>query len=151
MTRQPIAFFAALPLLAFATGALADADTSLGIRAGTLGGGLELSHALSPHVGLRLNADAYNRSGSSSQHDVDYDYKLRLRTAGLTADWFPFANNFRLSLGGLWNGNKIKLHGKPSGGATYTNNRPTLSAAAGRPPDGDLDFHKSAPYLGLRY
>jgi len=49
-----------LPFLAFP--GLAAADTSLGIRGGTLGGGVELSYALSQRAAVRLNADGYTAS-----------------------------------------------------------------------------------------
>ena len=58
--RKRLAAVLLAPLLTLPAAALA--DTSLGIRAGTLGGGVELSHALGPHTGFRVNADAYNRT-----------------------------------------------------------------------------------------
>src|SRR5712671_7570964 len=110
---------AVLPLLAFS--GLAPADASLGLRGGTLGGGVELSYALSQRAAVRLNADGYNRKQTSTQDNIDYDMKLKLQTASLLGDWFPFANNFRVSLGAMFNGNKFTLNGKPSGGS-YTIN-----------------------------
>src|SRR3979490_2024935 len=108
-------FFAAtgLPLLAFP--GLAAAATSLGIRGGTLGGGVELSYALSQRAALRLNADGYNRKQTSTRDSIDYDMNLKLQTASLLGDWFPFANNFRISLGAMFNGNKFTLKGQPTG------------------------------------
>jgi len=35
--------------------------------------------------------------------------KLKLQTASLLGDWFPFANNFRISAGAMFNGNKFAL------------------------------------------
>ena len=98
---------AVLPVLAFP--GVAPADTSLGLRGGTLGGGAELSYALSQRAAVRLNADGYTRKQTSTRDNIDYDMKLKLQTASLLGDWFPFANNFRISLGAMFNGNKLTM------------------------------------------
>src|SRR5947207_12800398 len=90
-------FFTASLLPLLAVPGIASADTSLGLRGGTLGGGVELSHAFGQRVGVRLNADAYNFKQTSTYDNIDYDMNLKLRTASLMGDWFPFANNFRIS------------------------------------------------------
>src|SRR2546428_13902766 len=103
MMRRLLLTAAVLPLLAFP--GVAPADTSLGIRAGTLGGGYVLSYALSQRAAVRLNADGYNRSQSSTRDNIDYDMKLKLQTASLLGGWFPFASNFRIRVGAMVNGN----------------------------------------------
>src|SRR5712675_805945 len=100
-------FIAAAVLLLLAFPGLAPADTSLGLRGGTLGGGAELSYALSQRAAVRLNADGYTRKQTSTESDIDYDMKLKLKTVSLLGDWFPFANNFRVTLGAMFNGNKF--------------------------------------------
>jgi len=137
-----------LPLLAFP--GLAPADTSIGLRGGTLGGGAELSYALSQRAAVRLNADGYNRKQTSTRDDIDYDMKLKLQTASLLGDWFPFANNFRVTLGAMFNGNKFTLNGKPSGGS-YTINGTTYPASQVGSFDAAVDFNKAAPYFGIGY
>src|ERR1700694_1505735 len=126
MMRKLFLTAAVLPLLAFP--GVAPADTSLGIRAGTLGGGIELSHAFSQRTGVRLDVDGYNRKQSSTQDNIQYDMKLKLQTASLLGDWFPAANNFRISAGAMFNGNKFTMKGQPTGG-TYTINGQTYTAA----------------------
>jgi len=137
-----------LPLLAFP--GLAPADTSLGLRGGTLGGGAELSYALSQRAAVRLNADGYNRKQTSTRDNIDYDMKLKLQTASLLGDWFPFANNFRISLGAMFNGNKLTMKGQPSGG-TFTIDNQTYTAAEVGSLDAKVDFNKAAPYFGIGY
>lgn len=137
-----------LPLLALP--GLAPADTSLGIRGGTLGGGVELSYALSQRAALRLNADSYNRTQSKTHDNIDYDMKLKLKTASLTGDWFPFANNFRISLGAMFNGNKFSLKGQPSSTGFTINGTPYTAAEVGSF-DAAVDFNKAAPYFGIGY
>jgi len=138
----------ALPLLAFP--GLAPADTSLGLRGGTLGGGVELSYALSQRAALRVNADGYNFKQTSTHDDIDYDMKLKLQTVSLLGDWFPFANNFRISLGAMFNGNKFALKGQPSGEATSFNGVPYNAQDVGSL-EAAVKFRKAAPYFGIGY
>ena len=146
--RRSFVAAAVLPLLAFPGVALA--DTSLGIRGGTLGGGVELSHGFGPRTGVRLNADGYNFSQTSTYDDIDYDMKLKLQTVSLLGDWFPFANNFRISAGAMLNGNKLTLKGQPSGGF-YTINGAQYSTLQVASIDAAVDFNKAAPYFGIGY
>src|SRR6266852_3372984 len=148
MMRKSFVTAAVLPLLAFP--GVAPADTSLGIRAGTLGGGVELAYALSQRVAVRLNADGYNRTQSKTHDNIDYDMKLKLQTGSLLGDWFPFANNFRISAGAMFNGNKFTLKGQPTG-TGYTINGQTYTAAEVGSFDAQVDFNRAAPYFGIGY
>jgi hypothetical protein len=76
--------------------------------------------------------------------------KLKLQTASLLGDWFPFANSFRISLGAMFNGNKFTLKGQPTGGF-YTINGTTYSSAQVGSFDAAVDFNKAAPYFGIGY
>jgi hypothetical protein len=141
--------FLAAAVLLSAPG-IAMADTSLGIRGGTLGGGVELSTALSQRAALRLNVDAYNRTQSTTEDNIQYDMKLKLQTASLLGDWFPFANNFRISAGAIFNGNKLTLKGQPTGTGFTINDQPFTSAEVGSL-DATVKFKKAAPYFGIGY
>lgn len=129
---------------------VAPADTSLGVRAGTLGAGAEISYAVSQRVALRLAGDTYTRTGTVTKQDIEYDAKEKLQSASLLADWFPFANNFRFSLGVMYNGNKVTGTGKPTSG-TFTINGVTYQASDVGTLDASVDFKKSAPYFGIGY
>jgi len=146
--RKTIAAVAIIPVLCLA--GVAAADTSLGIRGGTLGGGLELSFALTQRAAVRLNADAYNFKQTDTHDNIDYDMKLKLQTASLMGDWFPFANNFRISLGAMFNGNKFTLKGLPTGPG-YTINGTFYPASDVGSFDAAVDFNKAAPYFGIGY
>ena len=126
------------------------ADTSLGLRVGTLGGGIELAHAFTEKMGFRVSANGLNYNASETQESVDYDARLELRSGQLLFDWFPFSNNFRLSAGGMYNGNKFTLNGKPTAGTYTINGTPYLASDIGSV-DGKVDFRKAAPYVGLGY
>jgi hypothetical protein len=148
MMRKLLLTAALLPFLAF-PGA-APADTSLGIRGGTLGGGVELSYALSQRAALRLNTDRYTRTQTSTESDIQYDAKFKLQTASLIGDWFPFANNFRISLGAMFNGNKFDLKGQPTGPGFMINGQPYAAAEVGSL-EATVKFKKAAPYFGIGY
>src|SRR5207245_9025566 len=111
MMRRLLLTAAVLPLLAFP--GVAPADTSLGVRAGTLGGGVELSYALSQRAAVRLNADGYNRTQSKTHDNIDYDMKLKLLTGSLLGDWFPFAKTFRSSVGAMLKWKHFSMDGQP--------------------------------------
>ena len=146
--RKLFATASLLPLLAVP--GIASADTSLGLRGGTLGGGVELSYALSQRAAVRVNADGYNFTQSSTHDNIDYDMKLKLQTVSLLGDWFPFANNFRVSAGAVLNGNKLALKGQPSGGF-YTINGTQYNTGQVGSLDAAVDFNKAAPYFGIGY
>jgi len=146
--RKLLAATAAVSLLSSPTAVLA--DTSLGIRAGTLGGGVELSHAFSRRTGVRLNVDSYNLTQTDTHDSIQYDMKLKLQTASLLGDWFPFAGNFRISAGAMFNGNKFTLKGQPTGGS-YIINGVTYNVLDVGSFDATVDFKKAAPYFGIGY
>ena len=126
--------------------AAAMADGSIGVRAGTLGLGVEVSYPISQRLGVRVNADSYKYSRKYTQDDIDYDGKATLKTGSILADIYPFANNFRLSVGAVYNGNKLLLTGQPTNGTIIVNGTPYQATV-----DGEVDFKKYVPYAGIGY
>ena len=127
------------------------ADTSIGLRVGTLGGGIELAHAFTETLGFRVSANGLTYKTTDTYESVDYDARLKLASGQLLLDWFPFANNFRLSAGAMYNGNKLTLDGKPSPGGTVTINGVAYSSSNVDSLNGKVNFKKAAPYVGLGY
>lgn len=127
------------------------ADTSLGLRVGTLGGGIELAHAFTDTLGFRIGANGLHYNTTATYESVDYDAKLKLESGQLLVDWFPFSSNFRISAGAMYNGNKLVLDGKPGPGGTYTINGITYAASEIGSLNGKVDFKSAAPYVGLGY
>src|SRR5262245_5149816 len=126
--------------------AAAMADTSIGVRAGSLGLGVEFSYPISGSLGIRLNADAFNYSRKYTQDNIDYDGKATLKTGSLLLDWYPFANNFRISIGPMYNGNKLGIS-TPTTTVQLGDNNTTYTASL----DGQVDFKKVVPYAGIGY
>ena len=127
------------------------ADTSLGLRVGTLGGGVELAHAFTETLGFRVSANGLHYNTTETYESVIYDSRLKLESGQLLLDWFPFSNNFRVSAGAMYNGNKYSLEGKPSAGGTFTINGKTYTSSEIGSLNGKVDFRKVAPYFGLGY
>jgi hypothetical protein len=137
-------------ILAFALALLpasAMADGSIGLHAGTLGLGVEFSYPISQRIGMRLNADSYNYTRSFNQSDIDYDGKATLKTASLLLDFYPFANNFRISAGPMYNGNKLVATSKQDANGKITVNGTAYQASV----EGEVDFKKYVPYAGIGY
>src|SRR5882672_5107658 len=129
---------------------LSVADTSVGVRAGTLGLGLEVSYPVSQRLALRAGIDGATRNAVVTQNEIQYDATAKLRTGTLLADFFPFANNFRLSAGAMFNGNKITAVGKPSGTGFVIDGQPFTADQIGSL-NGQIEFKKTAPYIGIGY
>lgn len=116
---------------------------------GTTGVGVHASIPVMPQVNARIGVNAlrYNYDGSTS--DLDYDFKLKLRTFDALLDYYPQGTGFRLTGGVVFNGNKVDAVGRPTPAGTYTLNGRTYSAASAGTLDGRIDFRNVAPYLGI--
>lgn len=127
----------------------AQADTSLSGDVGSTGVGVHLSVPLRSNVNARVGLNTISYSYNSSTSDVSYDFKLKLLTFDAMLDYFPSESAFRVSGGLFYNGNKIDAHGVPNSNGTYTVNGHTYSSANAGNIDGNIDFRKVAPYLGI--
>lgn len=123
-------------------GTVSAEGTALGIKASTLGIGLELTQSLAPHTNLRVGANGYSYDFTDTEAGIQYDFELDLRTGALLLDWYPFGGTFRITAGGFYNKNELSAHAAGTldiGNGTYTN------ATA----DASVTFKKGAPYLGI--
>ncbi len=146
-----------LALLAVATcaftGPAAFADSgniAVGVKAGTLGFGGEVTAGLTPSFNARVSYNGYNYNGSSTQNQIIYDYKLSLGSFPVLLDWYPFEGSaFRLSPGVVFNNNKISATGTSKQVSSYVIGGKTYSTAQIGSLVGNADFNKTAPYAGL--
>jgi hypothetical protein len=139
----PVMIFCAAPVLA-GTG-----DFGIGVKAGSLGAGAELSKAFSDKFSIGLGINSYNYKTARTESNVDYDFKFELQSVSLLGSYHPFGGAFRLTGGVLYNNNELKLDGKPSAGSTYDINGVTYTASQVGTLTGKLTFNKTAPYLGV--
>lgn len=108
-----------------AAAAMEEGAVSVGVAAGTLGVGPELSVRFSQHLGVRVGGGFFDYDHDDELDDVDYEATLKLNSIGATLDWYPAGGGFRVSAGARTNNNKIDLLGTPTtnveiGDVTYT-------------------------------
>ena len=120
----------------------------LTVKAGTLGGGAELSFGSSDRFSARVGLNAYDYKRTANSGTVNYDFELQLQTASVLADWYPFSGRFRASGGLFYNNNEVSLSANPTGG-NYTINGATYSSTQIGSLKGTMTFNKAAPYLGI--
>lgn len=139
---------AAILLLGISTTAHAQEQTSsLGIKASTLGIGIEAERSFSDSFGARLLLSYFPYDYSGNEDDINYEFDLKLLSAAALADWHPFNGGFRVSGGIVLNGNKLDGEAKPT--TTYDIGNTTYTAAEVGTLKGKIDFNSVAPYVGL--
>jgi len=133
--------------LAVSGAASAENDFGVGIKAGTLGAGVEASWQPLPYLDLRIGGNFYDYDDSGSQAGINYDGTLTLENYYGTVNLHFPLSPLRLTAGAFANGNELNLVGRPVtavdiGGNTYTSAEAgTLSSTSA--------FPSSAPYLGV--
>ncbi|MDH3351832.1 MAG: hypothetical protein OEM60_14290 [Gammaproteobacteria bacterium] len=139
-------------LLALLSCGVANADDSewgVGIKAGTLGLGLEARWSGLPYIDLRMGVNGYTYEDDGRQANVLYDAELDLETFFLTANFHFPLSPFRLTVGAFANGNEFNMvSSEPGdfniGGDFYTGAEVgTLSSTT--------SFGSTSPYLGLGF
>lgn len=124
----------------------------VGLNMGTLGAGIEYSSSFNEMFVLRTGLNAFNYDDTLNESGIKYDAELELKTISLLLDYHPFSNGFRLSGGAMYNGNQVKVNGKPDGttGSIEINDVIYDSTKVGQV-DGTVDFNNFAPYAGFGY
>lgn len=142
---------AALLLLALACGpaAHADNDFGLGLKAGTLGLGLEASWQPLPLLDLRIGGNAYDFEENGTQAGINYDATLALESFYATGNLHFPLSPMRLTLGAFANGNELTMLNDEGadvdiGGITYP------GAAVGTL-TGTTSFEGTSPYVGIGF
>ncbi len=129
----------------------AHADFGVGLKAGTLGIGVEGRWAPLPWLDVRAGANRYDYSDSGSYAGIPYDGELALDTYFLTGNLRVPASPLRLTVGAFSNGNELRMISQDSGGSNYD-----IGGSAFTPADvGTLtsttSFASTAPYLGVGF
>jgi hypothetical protein len=138
-----------MTLLALSGNATADTNLWLGVKAGTLGVGLEGIWRPIEWVDLRVGGSVYDYEESGGQAGIDYDATLALQTYYATANFrFPLSP-FRITAGIFSNSNEIKMASIDSptinvGGTSYTATEVgTLTSTT--------SWDSTSPYLGAGF
>ncbi len=144
-----LAFAAATAL---STSAALAQDSQIGVfvapQISTLGLGAEVGYRINDYVGVRGGVNAFSFSRTLDIEDITYDGDLTLKSFGAMADLYPFRGGFHVTGGLRLNYNEADLTGTPSGAFYNVNGTNYPTAAVGRL-EGEVDFRRVAPYLGL--
>ncbi len=127
----------------------ADDKLWLGVKAGTLGVGLEATWRPIPWFDIRAGANIYDYDDEGSQAGVNYSATLQLETYYAALNFrFPLSP-FRVTVGAFQNSNELQLVSADSplfdiGGVTFTQDEVgTLESTT--------YFEDVAPYLGFGF
>jgi len=144
--------FAGSVLLVYLAGAgvaSAEQDFSAGLRAGSLGLGVEASWKPLKYLDIRIGGNAFTFDDDGSQAGIDYDQELTLESFYLTANILFDNSPMRLTLGGYANGNELfmfndSMQDQDIGGVIYPGGGiGTLTSTT--------TFSSTAPYFGIGY
>lgn len=125
------------------------AEGSLGVKAGTLGFGVEASWRLTPKLGVRGGFNQFDYDFDDDVDGVTYQGDLELGSAALLGDVRPWAGGFRLTAGAIVNDNRIAAVADPA--ATYEIGDRVYTQEEAGVLSAESDFDSLAPYLGIGY
>jgi hypothetical protein len=138
----------ALSLAASGT-AVADNNFGIGLKAGTLGIGVEGMWRPLPYMDIRLGANSYEYDYDGTQAGVNYDATLNLETFYATLNFHFPVSPLRISLGAYSNGNGFDLVSAETG--SYDIGGTTFTAADIGQLTSTTSFSSTAPYLGFGF
>lgn len=135
--------------ISFSTASMADDNLWLGVKAGTLGLGLEGTWRPIPWFDLRAGVNSYEYDHDGTEAGIDYDATLDLQSWYGTANFRMPLSPFRVTAGVFNNGNELRLVSRETGpvevgGTTFT------SAQVGTL-QGLTTFEDVAPYAGIGF
>jgi hypothetical protein len=141
--------FILLAAAPFASSASAEDNLWVGVKAGTLGIGIEGTWRPIPWLDLRLGADKYDYDDTRAQAGINYDAGLSLDTYHASASFrFPLSP-MRLTVGAYVNNNELNMVSQDAplfdlGDSQFT------SADVGQLRSVTY-FEGTAPYLGVGF
>jgi hypothetical protein len=106
--------------LVFLTSTTANAlDVGVGVKAGTVGAGAELSVALTQTINARVSLTQVNYDfdetitieDSNNSANIDANVDMDFGASALLLDWYVFDGTFHLTAGMMKNNSKIKING----------------------------------------
>ncbi len=121
----------------------------LAVKIGTTGPGLEATLGIVEGLNLRAGGYYFRLRHGGSVRDVEYDFDVKLASIPLLADWHPFANEFRITGGVVYNRNMADLDGTPNQDTKIGDNTYTPEEIGEL--SGSVRFNNWAPYIGLGY
>lgn len=136
--------------LAAAGTASADNNFGFGVKAGTLGLGVEGTWRPLPYLDVRVGVNQYDFSDNGIYGGISYDAELSLDTYYVTGNFrFPLSP-FRLTAGVFSNGNEFNAVSADNGAIILIGGDPYPADAVGTVTSG-ASFGSTSPYVGVGY
>ena len=137
----------ALALTFGALPAVGQSNVGASLHVGTLGLGGRIVTALGDRVNFRGGVDIVPVGLQAEELEVEFNFHLPSPVLTAVFDLYPSASGFRMSAGGLYFGNEIRIEGTPAepvelGGNEYTPDQLGVIR-------GSLGTSRLAPYVGM--
>lgn len=144
-------FKVTLVALVLSVSGAATADVGVGVKAGTLGLGLEGRWSPIPWLDMRVGINSYDYDNTGAQAGINYNATLVLDTLYVTGNFkFPLSP-FRVTVGAFSNGNELQLISQDTGGASFDIGGTTYSSSDVGTLKSVTSFANTAPYLGVGF
>ncbi len=145
-------FQAAVAAFALLSAGSAVADFGIGVKAGTLGIGVEGRwQPPIPWFDVRLGANRYDYGDDGDYVGIDYDGTLALDNYYLTGNIkFPLSP-MRLTFGAFSNGNELELTSQDTGGLDLDIGGIPVPVDAVGALESTTSFEDAAPYIGVGF
>jgi hypothetical protein len=145
--RAALAF---LLLIVFSVTAVNAGDRmAFGVRAGTLGLGVEFDYKLTDRFAARLAANSFDYDDTVEDSGIEFDGTLELQSVGAMIDFYPFKGGFHATGGLFLNNNGLEAVGIPEAGQTFEIGNNTYDTADIGDLTTSMEFKDFVPYLGL--
>jgi hypothetical protein len=122
-------------------------ETSIGLKAGLLGAGVELESSFTDFLSGRIGANYYTYSYDGTEDDINYNFDLNLKSASALLDIHPFKGAFRITGGILYNNNG--LDASATSADTFNIGDEEYTGEQVGHLFGTVDFADIAPYFGI--
>lgn len=129
----------------------AAADFGVGLKAGTLGLGVEGRWSPLPWVDVRMGMNTYDYDDDGSQAGINYDATLALDTIYATGNFHFPLSPFRVTAGAFSNDNQFRMISKDTGGADFSIGNNTYTPADVGTLQSVTSFDSVSPYLGVGF
>ncbi len=139
-----------VPALCGATLSLAASSVfgqAIAAKVGSDGAGGELEVGIGSRFGARLQVYGGVLSHTINKTNIVYDGKLKFSNTQVMADFHPLAGSWRISVGMVYDDNKVDLSARPSSG-NFTINGHSYPAASVGSLQGSMTFSHASPYIG---
>lgn len=101
--------------LVLASGAALADGSSIGLRAGGLGFGVDYAYTFKDKIAVRVGVNGANYGFQEEASDVEYDFDINWDSTSLAVDFYPGKRALHLTAGVLDNGNGLDAVGITTG------------------------------------